>query len=396
MTLFSLGILLLQFDLGITKKHLGYWLGAGATALFLCCLAGDLIGEGYADIPVAFFAFLSVFCLLIAQEMPDPNAVRKYFILGGLFVAGAAVTKQAGLFMIPVYPLLAYFLVFRRHPAFGIKGKLILVLWYVGILLVVVMPFYLYKQIAISRGLEASEIDYCTREIYAGASLLRRANSAFFTVLYALWGKNYEIGMVLMVLALIVSFFDKTFRWILLLILLPFSIIWGLYFGYNVRNYVLSFPFWGLAVGMAGIQLFKLKNYVVFFLILSFLFLLSFRYDTSYLLNSQISQARNLFNAELDRALYDYFDHHPFKGRIFSSYPIHFLPELQVYGVLNHCVDPEVLRSAMSQQYVAYLLISETAPKPIWDELNGAIQKNKLQVVFKKQGFVFLKINGRE
>ena len=113
--LFLFFILLLFFDLGLNWKSMGAFIGLILTRLIIKKFTGDFIAEGYADIPIACMAFLSVYTLIKAKDQSDPAVQRQGIFLGAVFAGGAAVTKQAGVYMLALYPLLAYLLVLRSR-----------------------------------------------------------------------------------------------------------------------------------------------------------------------------------------------------------------------------------------------------------------------------------------
>jgi hypothetical protein len=53
------------------------------------------------------------------------------------------------------------------------------------------------------------------------------------------------------------ALWDRRYRWVLLVICVPFTILWAFYFSYDSRNLALTVPFWGLttAVGLKMILL---------------------------------------------------------------------------------------------------------------------------------------------
>ncbi len=64
------------------------------------------LSSGYVDIAVAFFSFAALYILIKAHHTPDVNERGRLYILGALFSAGAAVAKQAGVYMALCYPVL--------------------------------------------------------------------------------------------------------------------------------------------------------------------------------------------------------------------------------------------------------------------------------------------------
>ena len=120
MFLFCLLLLLGMFDLAGQTGQAGYALGVCLTyALLVATLRFRYISSGYADMPVAFLAFAGVYALLLGRTASGAKTQTKYIFLGAVLCAGAALTKQAGLFIAAVYPLLAWLLVYRQADCAG-------------------------------------------------------------------------------------------------------------------------------------------------------------------------------------------------------------------------------------------------------------------------------------
>ncbi len=104
MPLFPLFILLLMLDLGLEHKNLGYIIGLVATRYILNRFYSHFFSSGYVDVPLAFFTCLTVYLLLKTSKLSDEETKVKYVFLGFIMAAGAALTKQNGLFVFSVYP----------------------------------------------------------------------------------------------------------------------------------------------------------------------------------------------------------------------------------------------------------------------------------------------------
>ena len=99
-------------DLGRATGQTGYFLGVPILyGLLLAVLRFRFLSSGYGDAPVAFMAFADVYALLLARSTGEPALRTKYVLLGAVLCAGAALTKQAGLYIAAVYPILAWSLV---------------------------------------------------------------------------------------------------------------------------------------------------------------------------------------------------------------------------------------------------------------------------------------------
>ncbi len=111
--LFLLGIFLLLFDLGLDGKTFGFFLAITITRLVTKKFTGEFIAEGYSDIPTSFLGFLSIYALLKSRAS-DFRTRNQALWLSAAFAAAATLTKQAGGYLLLLYPLMANLLVERK------------------------------------------------------------------------------------------------------------------------------------------------------------------------------------------------------------------------------------------------------------------------------------------
>jgi hypothetical protein len=251
MALFSIFMLLTQLDLAFKLKKIALYWGMIITGLLVFKIAWPYIPSGYVDLPVAFFSFLSIYCLLVKPQD------KRIVLLGAFFAVGASLTKQAGLFVLVVFPLLFYVLSLRTIQKKRQRLFLLCVL-----ILSLASPYYVYKKIRVERGMANSNIKYLTTEIHknklicegCGESPCKRCNerlSLFYgkSQLRAKLGLIYDISLFGFLSLVLLSILSPIYRWVLLFIPIPYFLIWCLFFSYDIRNVFLSFPFLGLAAG---------------------------------------------------------------------------------------------------------------------------------------------------
>ena len=210
--------------------------------------------DGDVDVPVAFFSVLIYISLFLVTKAGNKKSKRKYLILSALFVCGSAVTKQAGIFLVIVYPILL--LIFTKH-SFSWNNKKIAEFlgFFLAMIVIIVVPFYLHTELAIRNGLEKSEINVVTNDIYNGASYLERffgACSLFTTSFSSILLFSVVIFLFLF------SFADRTFRILNLSVVIPYFIIWAIFFSYDLRNFAIMFPYICLGAGV-GFDIFSGK-----------------------------------------------------------------------------------------------------------------------------------------
>jgi hypothetical protein len=391
--LFLFFILLLFFDLGLNWKSMGAFIGLILTRLIIKKFTGEFIAEGYADIPMTCMAFLSVYALIKAKGQSDPLMQRQGVFLGAVFAGGAAVTKQAGVYLLVLYPLLAYLVVLRSGREWTRSEKTRTLLLGLGIALLLCVPWYTYKQVQIVRGLDANNVEYVTSGIYHGASVVDRLSHALQSL------DKYAILLALMIPALFLL--EGAYRWLVILLVIPFSLIWAGYFSYDTRNLALIFPVWGLAAGLCLERLFKigfalalrlklerLKAYVGVALLLLVLIGSSFVFTAASLKEKQTTQQKQIFNASLNAQLYDYIGQVGKPIKILTSYPVEYLPGLENIEVNYSFNDYASFNQQISQPEIDYLLI----PVNVNDEIKAAVTQNldngNYRLIFEDDHFI--------
>jgi len=266
--LFSLFLLVAMYDLWVRRQDFSFICAIPVTAFLCLALTGASMNKGYADLPVAFLSFMSVY-VLWAGKGDSAAASDKNILIGSLCCAGAALTKQAGLYVLGIYPLLCYLLAeggFRPLGRLARAGKIASVYL---LLCVLTAPWYLYTAAKISDGREKSEIRYVTHDIYLGRSMWGRlvdfgdkikgvlellinpvsAVRGLSTVAFLLVSAGVLCLGLALVYLLVQSLTDASCRYLVILIVIPYLCIWARFFSYDFRNLTLAFPFIGVAAG---------------------------------------------------------------------------------------------------------------------------------------------------
>ncbi|MCX6335298.1 MAG: hypothetical protein NT092_13535 [Bacteroidia bacterium] len=202
--------------------------------------------DGCVDVPVAFFSILVYICLCLLNKDDQEADKKKYILLSTLFVCGAAVTKQAGIFVVLIYPLLLFIL--TKNKFIWTNKK---ILWFglsfIALIIVIILPYYIYAEMAIRAGLDASEIHYVTNEIYNGASYFERLFNAgiLFSDIF-----SSKLVFIIFIFPFLFSFTDRTFRLLNICFVIPYTLIWALFFSYSLRNAAIVIPYFCLGIGI--------------------------------------------------------------------------------------------------------------------------------------------------
>jgi hypothetical protein len=205
------------------------------------------------DVPVAFFALLAVATVL---RPASGRTQQQVLALALVLAAGAAMTKQVGLYMIGAIPLLHLCWTFedRRQvaPVFNAVPGLV---WKASLALMLCAPIYVYAFVTIRNGTNISEFGYLFEGVYENRSRVSRALDALQAA-YGWLGPGKTAGGLIAAVVFaavnLAALSDRRYRWILLAINIPFSCLWAIYFSYDRRNLALTMPLWALtsAVGV--------------------------------------------------------------------------------------------------------------------------------------------------
>ncbi|PKN97542.1 MAG: hypothetical protein CVU43_17155 [Chloroflexi bacterium HGW-Chloroflexi-5] len=392
MPLFSLFILLMLFDLGIKTKSFGFFIGVILTRLLIKKFTGEYISDGYVDLPMSFFSFASIYFLLLARLKAD----RKEFDIGliwtsVIFAAGAALTKQAGVFILVLLPFLWYLLVFRQKAVKYNKQTIITLIVIYILALLIVFAGYLIKWIHIHTGFDSSNIAYVTKDIYQGAGYIERALDAF-----VLLGKYKYLFLGLIPAVFVVK---KPYRWLGVVVAIPFSLIWVFFFSYEVRNLALVFPIWGLTIGLFIQQLYdyliNLLNIVkiqkipaisvllVFIIALGFI---GFKIPPAQLIKNQNERQWQIFNPELNGKIRELVVLTGTDIKILTNYPVDYLPGLNGSQISFWYDNLPDYISSIDNPEIDYLLVPNNAISGIRTEILEGLKNGTLKLIFSSEG----------
>ena len=208
---------------------------------------GDTVFQDYADVPVAFMALVTG-----ATVLTNAVADRRANAAALALASGAAMTKQVGLYMLAAAPALLVALEWEASRSFAAARRKAASLTPMALMAAAAAaPIYVYAVIAIRNGTNSSELGYVLNDIFAGKTYFQRIGSAAAGFFEKSPIESFITGAIF--LTGIVALADRTFRWIVILIAVPFTFLWAGNFSYDDRNLALAMPYWALA-SAAGIQ----------------------------------------------------------------------------------------------------------------------------------------------
>ena len=416
-------ILITIFILGLLKHKIGYFIGIIFSSWLLIALGSQ--GNGYADTPVAFWGLLSIACLILAQKNKEET---KYILAGAIFAAGAGVIKQAGLWIVLSYPLLLILLNKNagKHKVLPLLVKILI------IDLIIIIPWYGYKEYQILSGLDSSEIQYVTKLVSQGKSIYETFISALSLLATNLNNRFLSGKATLIILGILLGFSYKDSFWgrLCSFIIFPFTFFWIFFFSYDIRNLNLIVPLTGLTAGI-GLQniieldyvkglnyqkqiiltyaykrekigrLFQNFIHIVFSIKILYIllpvvliFLLPFIYSDSYMISKSIAKQKLIGDPQLNLKIYDYFSKNGLDGKILTDYQyLGFLPELDKYylfGFTPSGIDDSFIHQ-FNQPQVGYALINDQWSSSVVESyINQLIDQDKIKIIFRYRSYTMV------
>jgi hypothetical protein len=427
MPLFSLFILFLMLDLAVRKKSFGYYISIILTGVLIKALLGEFITTGYADIPVAFFAFLSVYCLTESYDTKNTASKMKLLVLGAFFAGGAAVTKQPGVLIAFLYPFLSLFLILNKTKDMRGYDKFKIFIFILILMGLIVMPWYVYKQINIIKGLE-------TDEVIANLNIDITKDA-----LQVITSKIPLSYFFLMSIVIIFSFFNRIYKWITLTFILPIIFLWSFYFAYDIRNLAITIPLIGSLTGTGFENIFALAQKTLkkirkstvaaslnesspgntdtisyniipplqqkplirirlleaLIFVAAFLIIPIILYNRSFLIDRQIFLQKQIGYKDINMMLYNYQKAYGISGKIISNYQfLGHLPELDKFYDWEIFKNYEAFDKHRQNPDVHYILIFMFPDfginQSIVNDIKNRIRTEEYQLIFSdKYDFVF-------
>ena len=398
MGFFPIAMAFLFLDLGIRKKNSMYFTALIIYSMVIRYLfSAEFLTDGYTEIPVTFFAFLSFYVLHRLDSPFQFKTIDAYLSIA--FAAAAAGTKQAGVYIL-VFIICWNVVLFIKNKAVFPKRTILKVTGVILLIIsVIALSWYLNRVYNIMYGFEKPGIKVVTQDVHQGRTYLERVSFGFQRILHAQDNPGSTVLPLILLLSffLLCSLFYKRSRYITLFIIVPFIALWAFFFSYDVRNISMAIPFIGFS-GAAGSHLFISRlfewmkkipqfRFPVWLIVVSFvacLVLLNFTvFNQKRMVDSQIKQQRKIGILALNEKLYDFYEKHGFEGKVFSKYTyFRFLPGLKNYWALDR-----------TSQGVCYFLEDYSVTnKEILRDIKIKIKEGKYKVLFTVNQYKLIQV----
>ncbi len=429
MPLFAIYILFAFYDLYLRKRSPVFILSLLFFSALTLLYSFPYIDSGYVDFAVAFFS-MAAFHAILKSDPYDPGFRNIAVIF--LFATAAAATKQAGLVMLVFSVIWLASIMIKNRKALHPKK----VLANISIAIFIILAglyWYIIKLVDIARGRDFSSLKFLFVDIHHDATLVQRlanglenlrASPVFFLVLAAVS---------------LFSLFDRRSRWFTLGITIPSIVIWGLFFSYDDRNIIVSFPFlaysasYGMAYLSRLLKLEKIKKYValkfpmlfvhrpaikirlwpgrVLFLlcllaILGSIFLVGALGNTIKL--GQTERQKTIGDPGLNQQVYGYKQEYGIDGKIITDYywitalpgfegsSVKIFLENDNFVILSNSDSYELIDPiSLAEEGTFGFLISDMYYRhpPFKSEFDSRIKSGEYTLAFSSSGYHLIKIN---
>ena len=362
--LFFLLIQGMLFDLGFQRRESAYFFAAIIARYMMKKLMGDQLFDGYMDVPAAAMSLLSIYTFMKAEGKPQ-HEQKQAIILGVLFAAGAAITKQSGFIALLLAPLAAFLLLRDGSKAMSRQEKLLPA---VSVLLIV-LPWYLHCFFFNTHGQ--------ARELIAEGIMDYNTS---YDISHRLWQADQVLGkyrLCFLISLIGLPFVPKRYRLLFPLFIWPLTIIWATTYSYDARNLCLTLPFVALLDGLilSGFGNFSYRilqklhaDRIPIFLI-GFLFLaaavfaLIRLFPDEKLKEDQRTKQKALFGERLNNELlYGFFGEEHSGNDIYTDYPAHFLPGYEDCCSSAQLTDENQVKDALEGEKINWMLLPMIMP----------------------------------
>ncbi len=241
MPLFSLATLLTFLDL-FNQTHERKWLWSLIfySLILRYFYESRFLVSGYAELPSAFFAFLTYYA---TTQVDCERAPRKFlnYLVPLIFASAAALTKQSGLYILC---WVLVWLVIRLWQNF--KNDWLLKTVQSSFLAVALNAWYPYQHWRIICGQDQSNVGYLYKLVPVP---LRDRLSHSFSLLQTLHTGESALAGSVTVTLVASSLTDKQARLVLFTLFLPIYIGWAIGFSYETRTLGIALPFLAMCLG---------------------------------------------------------------------------------------------------------------------------------------------------
>ena len=389
MPLFALLTVLTIFELAYEKKEYAYLIAVAVVYLLYKKFLGEYIADGYADVPVAFMAWIALIPYLRNDDLLQD---KKEFILSMILAAAAGVTKQVGLYILALIPLIAFLQ--TKHKSKKLAGYCLIVL---GLAVVLVLPWYLPRLISVLQGnidIGLSAYVSHSSNVFDTTSLVKKTGLAFLGL-----GKY----VILYALLLPAIFMLRKKYWPLIVFyLIPFSILWGMFISYDTRTLSMTFPLLAVITGLVvavcvefccrlftKLKLGRLGAAFLVLLILLPVLYFGLRWNDEKLTALYEENQSEIFSAKINEQLYALDFSRGDCQSILTNYPVSFLPGMKERQINFYFTDFGMYEKYAADPTICYMLVPGSAAlDTVKQDIAQKVENGTYQLLFTTDDWV--------
>jgi len=339
---------------------------------------------GFVDPVLVTSSVLIIYLIYFLKKFDYYINNFKFLLILGFILASSGVTKQTGLYITTLSPLVIFLSIKCKLNLFSIKRILFLCL----IIFIILSPWYIYKIFLFER-----EVDSLNAlnliNVFQGDLLSKIARTSALVF-------GHQLIFVFVVLFTLISLRNKLSRLFVILIIFPYYLIWSFLYGNDARNFALILPFIGYVIADSIVitenyfKKFHILKYSKIYLSLTFLLLIVIfaneKRNYSYMLDKNFQQSKSRTqHPEVNVLLYHYKNQiTESKNFYFSKQSFIFLPGFE-NGIFLQCNENALKKIKYSKEKIFYLYQKKTCAKEF---LESKITSNKSNIIFEKNGFV--------
>ena len=391
MPVFGIMLMVGFLSLCIQKRQYYFLISLVILHSLLKALLDRGMSDGYVDITVAFFTFATLYLLLQARDVPDIEQSSRLYILGALFSAGAALTKQAGVYIALCYPILVWINLSASKSALD-KNQRVRLLSAYALISLLWGSWYAFKAARIYMGIDPATVDVLislSADKYESASLFQQILTAI--------GQYREFIVLFILVALAFPWMDRFYK-VLTLLFAPYPLLWAWIASYDTRNLAIFLPVLALISGYSietlldgfmnmseKFNVLKTRTYVPLVLMLLALFSLNFVLSPQRLEQRQVDLQKQLFSPAKNELLYELVAANGPETKVLTNYPMNYLPGLEQNQVGFDFSDFDQFLGHVNNPEIDYILLPNAARDRVKNYIDEKIQTGDYELIVRDQ-----------
>ena len=389
MPIFALLTVLTVLEMAFSEKKYGYLIAVVLVYLLYKKFLGEYIVDGYADIPVAFMVLTALVPYFRNENIISEN---KEFILSMVLAAAASLTKQVGLYILAFLPLIALLNSKERS-----KKTIRFCLIALAVGTVLVLPWYLPLGISLLQGVKDSGLS-----VYLSLSSGATENSSLLLRPVA---AMVSLGKYMFVYAfslIAIPLLSRRWRWLIILFLIPFSLLWSIVASYDTRNLSMTFPVLAVIAGLAvqvcldwgweelsRIKIGKLSAAVLLLFVIAPIVYYGLKLDDKTLVAKWRDAQSQIFSPGINEQLYALDFSQDDCEYIMTNYPVRFLPDMQNRQRVSNFSDFVQYQNWSADPSICWMLVpGNSAANEVEEDIDAKLRDGTYTLLYETDNWV--------